>query len=128
MPRQYGLHAAGIVINNEPLNNVAPLLLYPADNKYIIQFEKEYIEQQNLLKIDILSIANLSIVKNCLALVKQNKNIDLTLDQIPYDDKNAINLIAKNKTMGLFQLESVGMRKTISLIKPTSFIDVATII
>ena len=128
LPRQYGLHAAGIVINNEPLNNVAPLLLYPADNKYIIQFEKEYIEQQNLLKIDILSIANLSIVKNCLALVKQNKNIDLTLDQIPYDDKNAINLIAKNKTMGLFQLESVGMRKTISLIKPTSFIDVATII
>lgn len=128
LPRQYGLHAAGIVINNEPLNNVTPLLLYPADNKYIIQFEKEYIEQQNLLKIDILSIANLSIVKNCLALVKQNKNIDLTLDQIPYDDKNAINLIAKNKTMGLFQLESVGMRKTISLIKPTSFIDVATII
>ncbi|MCI6329780.1 MAG: DNA polymerase III subunit alpha [Erysipelotrichaceae bacterium] len=128
LPRQYGLHAAGIVINNEPLNNVAPLLLYPADNKYIIQFEKEYIEQQNLLKIDILSIANLSIVKNCLALVKQNKNIDLTLDQIPYDDKNAINLIAKNKTMGLFQLESVGMRKTISFIKPTSFIDVATII
>ena len=128
LPRQYGLHAAGIVINNEPLNNVAPLLLYPADNKYIIQFEKEYIEQQNLLKIDILSIANLSIVKNCLALVKHNKNIDLTLDQIPYDDKNAINLIAKNKTMGLFQLESVGMRKTISLIKPTSFIDVATII
>lgn len=128
LPRQYGLHAAGIVINNEPLNNVAPLLLYPADNKYIIQFEKEYIEQQNLLKIDILSIANLSIVKNCLALVKQNKSIDLTLDQIPYDDKNAINLIAKNKTMGLFQLESVGMRKTISLIKPTSFIDVATII
>lgn len=128
LPRQYGLHAAGIVINNEPLNNVAPLLLYPTDNKYIIQFEKEYIEQQNLLKIDILSIANLSIVKNCLALVKQNKNIDLTLDQIPYDDKNAINLIAKNKTMGLFQLESVGMRKTISLIKPTSFIDVATII
>ena len=128
LPRQYGLHAAGIVINNEPLNNVVPLLLYPADNKYIIQFEKEYIEQQNLLKIDILSIANLSIVKNCLALVKQNKSIDLTLDQIPYDDKNAINLIAKNKTMGLFQLESVGMRKTISLIKPTSFIDVATII
>ena len=128
LPRQYGLHAAGIVINNEPLNNVAPLLLYPADNKYIIQFEKEYIEQQNLLKIDILSIANLSIVKNCLALIKQNKNIDLTLDQIPYDDKNAIKLIAKNKTMGLFQLESVGMRKTISLIKPTSFIDVATII
>lgn len=126
LPRQASLHAVGIVLNAEPLQKVIPLS--PAfDGGYVEQFEKDYLEDQGFLKMDILALRNLTIVEDCLALLRQ-KGIDIDRDSIPYKDPDAIKMIASGKTMGIFQLESFGMRKAIKTIKIKSFEDVVALL
>lgn len=126
LPRQSSLHAVGIVLNADPLENVIPLS--PAfDGGYVEQFEKDFLEEQGFLKMDILALRNLTIVENCLDLLKQ-KGINIDRDSIPYDDPRAIKMIASGKTMGIFQLESAGMRKAIETIKIKTFEDVVTLL
>lgn len=127
LPRQAGMHAAGIVINNEAIKDVMPVNL-DFGNDQIEQFEKDYLEDQAFLKMDLLSLRNLTIVKDCLARIKESQGISLDIDKIPYDDKKAIALIATAKTMGLFQIESTGMRKSIKVLKPTEFEDIVALL
>lgn len=126
LPRQASLHAVGIVLNAEPLEKVIPLS--PAfDGGYVEQFEKDYLEDQGFLKMDILALRNLTIVEDCLALLRQ-KGINIDRDSIPFKDPDAIKMIASGKTMGLFQLESFGMRNAIKTIKIKSFEDVVALL
>ena len=126
LPRQASLHAVGIVLNAEPLEKIIPLS--PAfDGGYVEQFEKDYLEEQGFLKMDILALRNLTIVEDCLALLK-NKGVDIDRDSIPYNDEDAIKVIASAKTMGLFQLESAGMRNAIKTIKIKTFEDVVALL
>ncbi len=127
LPRQEGLHAAGIVINDEALNEVVPISL-SSDNSYVEQFEKDYLEEQAFLKMDLLSLRNLTIVKDVLNRIKNIDNSPKNIDDIPYEDKEAIALIRSGNTMGLFQLESPGIRKAIKILKPVDFIDVAALL
>lgn len=127
LPRQAGMHAAGIVINDEPLKDVVPVNVDFA-GELIEQFEKDYLEDQSFLKMDLLSLRNLTIVKDCLERIKTTKNISLDIDTLPYEDKKAIDLIASGKTMGLFQLESSGMRKSIKQLKPSEFEDIVALL
>lgn len=126
LPRQAGLHAAGVVLNNEPLNKTLPVTLN-SDVGYVACLEKDYLEEQGFLKMDILGLRNLTIIEICLSLIQMNKGIKLSPYEIPFEDEDAIKLICKNKTMGLFQLESVGMKRTIKDIQPTTFEDIAAI-
>lgn len=126
LPRQSSLHAAGIVLNAEPLKNVIPLSKIYGGG-YVEQFEKDYLEEQGFLKMDILALRNLTIVENCLNLLKR-KSINLTRDDLPYDDQEAIDLIANEKTIGIFQLESKGMRRAIRTLKIKTFEDVIALI
>ncbi len=126
LPRQSSLHAAGIVLNAEPLQNIVPLS--PAfDGGYVEQFEKDYLEEQGILKMDILALRNLTIIEDCLALLKQ-KGINIDRDSIPYKDEKAIKIISNAQTIGIFQLESIGMRKAIKTIKINDFEDVVSLI
>ena len=126
LPRQASLHAVGIVLNAEPLEKVIPLS--PAfDGGYVEQFEKDHLEDQGFLKMDILALRNLTIVEDCLALLRQ-KGININRDEIPYKDPDAIKMIASGKTMGIFQLESFGMRNAIKTIKIKSFEDVVALL
>lgn len=125
MPRQSSLHAVGVVLNAEPLQNVIPLSA-AFDGGYVEQFEKDYLEEQGFLKMDILALRNLTIVEDCLALLNK-KGINIDRDSIPYDDPEAIKVIASAKTMGIFQLESQIMRKTIKTIKIKTFEDVVAL-
>ncbi len=127
LPRQSGLHAAGIVVNNEPLDEVMPVSL-DSDGTYIAQFEKDYLEEEAFLKMDLLSLRNLTTIKDVLARIKENKNITLKFDDIPLEDKDAIITIRRGETMGIFQLESSGIRKAIKILKPSSFIDIAALL
>ncbi|MCR5333166.1 MAG: DNA polymerase III subunit alpha [Bacilli bacterium] len=127
LPRQSGMHAAGIVINNGSLKDVIPLTVDYNDEN-IVQFEKDFLEDQSFLKMDLLSLRNLTIVKDCIARIKESTGISLDIDSLPYEDKKAIDLIASGKTMGIFQLESVGMRKAIKTLKPTEFRDVVALL
>lgn len=126
MPRQSSLHAVGVVLNAEPLQDVIPLAC-GLDVGYVEQFEKDYLEEQGFLKMDILAIRNLTIVDHCLSLLK-NKGININRDEIPYDDPVAIQQLASLKTMGIFQLESFGMRNAIKMIKPTEFEDIVAVL
>ena len=126
MPRQSSLHAVGIVLNAEPLDNVIPLSI-AFDGSYVEQFEKDYLEEQGFLKMDILALRNLTIVEDCLTLLKL-KGINIERDEIPYDDSEAIKVIAEGKTIGIFQLESAGMRNAIKTIKIKTFEDVVALL
>ena len=126
LPRQGSLHAVGIVLNAEPLEGVIPLS-GAFDGGYVEQFEKDYIEEQGFLKMDILALRNLTIVEDCLALLK-DRGIIINRDEIPYEDPAAIKVIASGKTMGLFQLESAGMRNAIKILKIKSFEDVVQLL
>ena len=126
LPRQASLHAVGIVLNAEPLEDMIPLTIDP-NGSYIEQFEKDYIEEQGFLKMDILAIRNLTIIDDCLARIKE-KGINLNRDEIPYDDKDAIKLIAQGKTIGIFQLDTVAFRIALKTFKPDSFEDVVALL
>ncbi len=126
-PRQLGMHAAGVVIDDESLIDKIPLIK-DYDGKYIEQFEKDYLEDQNFLKMDILALTNLTVVDDCLNRIEQNYGIKLNRDEIPYEDYKALEQIRSSKTMGLFQIESFGMRKSIKILKPTTFEDVVALI
>ena len=125
-PRQASLHAVGVVLNAEPLDSIIPLTC-GLDVGYVEQFEKDHLEEQGFLKMDILAIRNLSLIDHCLDLLRK-RGINLNRDEIPYDDPIAIKLIASLKTMGIFQLESVGMRNAIKTVAPTCFEDIVAIL
>ena len=126
LPRQASLHAVGIVLNAEPLEGVIPLS-NAFDGGYVEQFEKDYIEEQGFLKMDVLALRNLTIVEDCLALLKA-KGIDLKRDEIPYNDPAALKLIASGKTVGLFQVDTATMRHGISNLRPKTFEDVVALL
>ncbi|MCQ2743118.1 MAG: DNA polymerase III subunit alpha [Bacilli bacterium] len=127
LPRQSGLHAAGIVINDTPLEQSIPVIEQEGLG-YVVSYEAPYLEEQGFLKMDVLGLRNLSTVDECLRLIKLNHGVEMKPRQIPWEDKEAIELIASGKTMGLFQLESSGIRRTIETVKPTSFEDVVAIL
>nr|MCR5693125.1 DNA polymerase III subunit alpha [Bacilli bacterium] len=127
IPRQAGLHAAGIVVNDKPLEECLPVMMEENIGS-VACLEKDYLEDQGFLKMDILGLTNLTIIDNVIAMVKKNEGIDLDYRKIPYDDAESIKIIAENKTMGLFQLESAGMKKAIRAVQPSSFNDVAALL
>lgn len=127
LPRQAGLHAAGIVLNEEPLEENLPVTI-DMDGHYTSQYEKDYLEEQGFLKMDFLSIRNLTTIDTCIKLIKQNKNIDISFYDIPYKDKAVFNLLAKGETSGIFQLESSGMKNAIKIIEPQNFDDIVALL
>ncbi|MBQ4255560.1 MAG: DNA polymerase III subunit alpha, partial [Bacilli bacterium] len=94
----------------------------------VAQYEMNYLEAQGFLKMDLLGLRNLTYVDICLSSLTREERGDLTPRSIPYRDEKAIELIASGKVMGLFQLESSGMRRTIRELRPTSFEDIAALL
>lgn len=127
LPRQSGLHAAGIVLNDEPLENVLPIT-YDPNVGYVEQLDKDDLQDQGFYKMDLLGITNLSLIHHILDLISLIHGVPLTYDEIPVDDKDAIALIARCDTMGLFQLESPGMNRAIAEVQPTSLEDLCAIL
>ncbi len=124
--RQSGMHPAGVVLNDEDIRLSLPVI--ENNGNLITQYEMDYLEDQGFLKMDILGLRNLTIVDNCLKLIKENHGIDLAMNAIPYTDSKIFDLIRTGLTMGLFQLESDGMRRAIKEIKPTSFDDIVVLL
>ena len=127
LPRQSGLHAAGIILNDSPLEEVLPVNV-DFNGDYIAEYEMNYLEEQGFLKMDILGLRNLSIIDECLSLIRQNRGISLNYQEIPFEDKKAIRIIREGRTMGLFQLESAGMKKAISTLEPEVFEDIVALL
>lgn len=124
--RQSGMHAAGIVLNDTPIGDVIPVI---SDNGNLVtQYEMNFLEEQGFLKMDLLGLRNLTIIDNCVNLINRTRNISLKAIELPFDDPKIFSLIASGKTMGIFQLESSGMKKAIRELAPNSFNDVVALL
>ncbi len=126
LPRQAGIHAAGIILNNDPLYSALPVKYDPYLG-LVGCLEKDYLEEQGFLKMDLLGLRNLSIIDNCLELIAL-KGEKLKIEDLPYDDEKAISLVKNHEVVGLFQLESSGMQRAIDQVKPSSFSDLVALI
>lgn len=127
LPRQSGMHAAGIVLSNDDLFNSIPVQS-DSNGNLLVQYEMNYLESQGYLKMDILGLTNLSTIQKCLININANYETTFTIDNIPYDEKEVFELISNKMTMGIFQLESTGMVNAIEQIKPSSFEDIVAIL
>ncbi len=125
-PRQRGIHPSGIVINKDPLNSVLPLY-FDIEGNSVAEYDMISLEKQGFLKMDILSLRNLTIIEECLDMLAQ-QGINLNINDIPYDDPEAVALLAKGDTTGIFQLESKGMRQAIAELKPNKFEDIVALL
>lgn len=127
LPRQTGLHAAGIIVNNEPLENVMPVIKDDEGN-LVTGYDAIYLEEQGFLKMDFLALSNLRTVENCVKLINAKHHLNLKADTLPYDDEQAIKLISEGKTSGIFQVETATMKKSIRMLKPKSFNDIVALL
>lgn len=127
MPRHAGTHAAGVVISQKPLQEYLPLQR-TSEGLVSTQFDKDTVEEIGLLKMDLLGLRTLTVINNAVTLVRQSQNIDLDLTTIPLDDKAAYELLSVGDTIGVFQLESSGLRSILRDLKPQSFEDIIALV
>lgn len=122
--RHVSVHAAGVVIAPEKIEEFAPLQFDPKGGKIITQFDMYSIEETGLLKFDFLGIRNLSILENSIRLVKTIQNKEIDIENIPLDDKKTFELLSSGETIGLFQLNGSGMTRYLKELKPTTIHDI----
>ena len=127
--RNAGTHAAGVVISQDNLTDYVPLQFPPrGDGNIVTQYSMKYIDEVGLLKVDILGLANLTIIKNALRIIKKIADTDINLSKIPMDDKESYELLARGDSSGVFQLESDGMKRYLKELKPTRFEDIVSMV
>jgi len=123
--RHGSTHAAGVVISREPLVNYSPLQHSSRNDKEVItQYDMYSLERIGLLKVDILGLANLTIIKNTIRIIKKVYGKEIDLEQLKYDDEKVYQLLSSGNCVGLFQVESGGMRRYLQELKPTKFEDI----
>jgi DNA polymerase-3 subunit alpha len=122
--RHVSTHACGYLVTPDPIANYVPLQRESGQGDNIItQIEGGTIEYIGLMKFDFLGLSNLTIIKNALELIKQNKGEDIDIDDIPLDDDETLALFRDGDTAGIFQFESDGMQKYLKELEPTEFED-----
>ncbi|MGH6990909.1 MAG: DNA polymerase III subunit alpha, partial [Stellaceae bacterium] len=124
--RHASTHAAGVVIGDRPLQELVPLYRDPRSPLPATQYNLKFVETAGLVKFDFLGLTTLTILAKALALLK-NRGIDLDLAQLPLDDRPTFDLMARGDTVGVFQLESAGMRDALKKLRPDRFEDVIAI-
>ncbi len=120
--RNVGTHAAGVVIAPGRITDFVPLYKTPS-TEVITQYEFKSLEEIGLLKMDFLGLRTLTVIEDALLRIKENYNIDVDLDAIPYDDPKIYELFALGQTIAVFQFESSKMQEYLKKIKPTAFDD-----
>ncbi|CAB4751024.1 unannotated protein [freshwater metagenome] len=128
LKRQWGVHAAGVILSKEPLLDVIPIHRREADGAIITQFDMGACESIGLLKMDFLGLRNLSVLDDCLLNIKANKDIDLDLATLTLDDPKTYQLLGRGETLGVFQLDGGPMRALLRQMNPDSFEDISAVI
>ncbi len=129
--RHASTHAAGVVISREPLTQYMPLQRATKDSAHaatMTQFSMESVALLGLLKLDLLGLANLTVLAKALEIIAENRGIAIDLQRISLDDTATFELLASGETGGIFQLESAGMRRYIKELKPSTFNDIAAMV
>ena len=128
LKRQWGVHAAGVILSREPLLDVIPIHRRDADGAIITQFDMGACEATGLLKMDFLGLRNLSVLDDALANIKANQGIDVILEELPLHDKKTFELLSRGDTLGVFQLDGGPMRALLRSMAPDSFADISAVI
>ncbi len=123
LPRHSSTHAAGVVIGDRPLSKLVPLYRDPRSDMPVTQFDMKYVEGAGLVKFDFLGLKTLSVLKKALQLLGK-KGVSVDLDALTWDDEATYRLLQSGNTVGVFQVESEGMRRTLAAVKPTVFEDI----
>lgn len=131
--RHASMHACGVVITKEPVVEYTPLQkIAGKDSGAVTQYSSStkysFIEKIGLLKMDFLGLKNLTIIQDTLKIIRKTKNISLTVDNIPLEDKKTFHLLQKAQTTGVFQLESSGMKRYLKLLKPSVLEDIIAMV
>ncbi len=127
--RHAGTHACGVVISKEHLTEYLPLqTAAKGETSITTQYSMKYVEEIGLLKMDFLGLSNLTVIKNCIRIVKKIHNKDIDITKVPTDDKSAYKLLSDGRTTGVFQLESTGMKRYLKQLKPSTFEDIIAMV
>jgi DNA polymerase-3 subunit alpha len=128
LKRQWGVHAAGVILSREPLLDVIPIHRREADGAIITQFDMGACESTGLLKMDFLGLRNLSVLDDALLNIKENQGIAVVLEDLPLADKKTFELLSRGDTLGVFQLDGGPMRALLRSMAPDSFADISAVI
>ncbi len=125
--RHASTHAAGIVIGERPLNELVPLYRDPKSNMPVTQFNMKWVEPAGLVKFDFLGLKTLTVLATAVRFVAQ-RGIELDLSRIPLDDAKTYEMLARGETVGVFQVESQGMRRALIDMRPDRFEDLIVLV
>jgi DNA polymerase-3 subunit alpha len=140
--RNNSIHAAAVVIADRPLDEIVPLQLAedrgaPAEKgangkparqyKIVTQYSMGPIEEMGLLKMDFLGLRNLDVIEDAVEIIRRSRGVEVEMESIPVDDAKTFEMLARGDSVGVFQLESEGMREALKQIRPTEFNDIAAI-
>ena len=128
LKRQWGVHAAGVILSREPLLDVIPIHRREADGAIITQFDMGACESTGLLKMDFLGLRNLSVLDDALLNIKANQGLDVVLEDLPLRDQKTFELLSRGDTLGVFQLDGGPMRALLRSMAPDSFADISAVI
>jgi DNA polymerase-3 subunit alpha len=128
LKRQWGVHAAGVILSREPLLEVIPIHRREADGAIITQFDMGACESTGLLKMDFLGLRNLSVLDDALLNIKENQSVDVVLEDLPLHDQKTFELLSRGDTLGVFQLDGGPMRALLRSMAPDSFADISAVI
>ena len=127
LPRHASTHAAGVVIGDRRLDELVPLYRDPRSDMPVTQFDMKYVEAAGLVKFDFLGLKTLSVLKEGERLLDE-QGIKIDFSQLRWDDPAIYELLQRGDTVGVFQLESEGMRRTLSAVRPTAFGDIIALV
>ncbi|WP_294392673.1 DNA polymerase III subunit alpha [uncultured Sphingomonas sp.] len=127
LPRHSSTHAAGVVIGDRPLDQLVPLYRDPRSDFPVTQFDMKYVEGAGLVKFDFLGLKTLSVLQKAAQFLGQ-RGVEVDLGALVLDDPAVYQLLQKGDTVGVFQLESEGMRRTLSAVRPTNFGDIIALV
>jgi DNA polymerase-3 subunit alpha len=121
--RQTGVHACGIIIGKDSLDNYIPLCTAKDTDLYATQYDGSHVESVGLLKMDFLGLKTLSIIKDAVINIKKSRGIDIDIETLPLDDKKTFDLFSNGETTAIFQFESTGMKRYLRDLEPNRLED-----
>ncbi|MES2443509.1 MAG: DNA polymerase III subunit alpha [Pseudomonadota bacterium] len=127
LPRHSSTHAAGVVIGDRPLAELVPLYRDPRSDMPVTQFDMKYVEYAGLVKFDFLGLKTLSVLRKATELLA-DRGLEIDLDSLGWDDPQVYELLQRGDTVGVFQLESEGMRRTLAAVRPSNFGDIIALV
>ncbi|MGA0565817.1 DNA polymerase III subunit alpha [Rathayibacter sp. KR2-224] len=128
LKRQWGVHAAGVIMSSDPIIDVLPIMKREQDGQIVTQFDYPAAESLGLIKMDFLGLRNLTIISDALDNIKANQGFELDLEGLPLDDRPAYDLLSRGDTLGVFQLDGGPMRSLLRQMRPDNFEDISALI